>query len=102
GQGGTGYFLADQVKLILTRRLRLDLPLRSLRIDKLPMKVLFVASSPKGFDVEYENVLELLESFGPEMIKVTPLLPYEPDGITPKATWLNFTAMVDNEEFHAI
>jgi len=102
GQGGSGYFLADQVKLILTRRLRLDLPLRSLRIDKLPMKVLFVASSPRGFAVEYESVLELLESFGPEMIKVTPLLPYEPDGITPKATWLNFTAMVDNEEFHAI
>jgi len=102
GQGGSGYFLGDQVKLILTRRLKLDLEKRSLRIDELPMKVLFVASSPKGFDVEYENFLELLKHFGPGMIKVTPLYPYEPDGITPKATWKNFTGMVDGEEFHAI
>jgi hypothetical protein len=102
GKGG-GYFLAEQVKLVLTRRLRLDTP-RSLRIDKPPLKVLFVASSPKGFDVEYEKILEVIGS-RPELIKVTPLLPYDGDDsekTIPKATWQNFTAMLENEEFHAI
>src|SRR5262249_15857331 len=97
GGGGTGYFLAEQVKLILTRRLRLDLPARSLLIDKRPLKVLFVASSPKNHDVEYEGVLEAIKDLGSDNINVTPLLP--PDS---KASWPNFTSMLDIEGFHVI
>src|ERR1051326_2742531 len=42
GKVGSGFFLADQVKLVLARRLRLDTR-RNLRIDKPPLKILFVA-----------------------------------------------------------
>lgn len=116
---GGGYFLAQKKKVVLTRRLRMEKS-RSLRIDKPPLKVLFVASSPKqkilnlrtgqqeeiDFRVEYDKVLELMQSFDPETIKVTALLPYEKDQntgqITPRATWKNFVAMLENEEFHAI
>jgi CHAT domain len=102
--GGGGYFLGERVKLCLTRRLCLDTS-RDLRIDEgPPLKVLFVASSPIGFKVEYEKFLEVFGS-RPDLIKVTPLLPYHPDDTEktiPKATWGNFTAMLGNEQFHAI
>lgn len=112
---GGGYFLAEQRKVVLTRRLRLE-DSRPMRIDKPPLKVLFVASSPKervpnprgqegetlDYKVEYEQVLEVLRGFGSETIKVTSLLPYEQDGITSWATWQNFIFMLQNEEFHAI
>src|SRR6266567_5057670 len=112
---GGGYFLAEQNKVVLTRRLRMEKS-RSLRIDKPPLKVLFVASSPKesvtnsrtrqdeliDYRVEYDKVLELMQNFDSETIKVTALLPYEKDEKTPRATWSNFVAMLENEEFHAI
>lgn len=129
---GSGCFLAGQDNVILTRRLKLDGTPRGLRIDKLPLKVLFVASSPKLQDierpkqldanqgsekvlmVEYESVLEeikklgkeMKEKFGEEMIKVTALLPEEKvdetGGVVSRATWENFRALVKTEEPHAI
>jgi len=118
-EDGGGYFLAQKKKVVLTRRLRMEKS-RSLRIDKPPLKVLFVASSPKErvrnsrtgqeeeieYRVEYEKVLELMKGFDPETIKVTELLPYETDEKsgqpTTRATWQNFVATLENEEFHAI
>ena len=128
---GSGCFLAQQDNVIVTRRLKLDGAQRGLRIDKPPLKVLFVASSPKlqNIDakqpdlkagdekvlwVEYESVLEEIRNLGEEMktklgeqmIKVTALLPeekVEKDGTkVQKATWENFRAKVKNEEPHAI
>jgi hypothetical protein len=103
GKAGSGYFLAHQFKLVLTRRLRLD-NYRSLRIEKPPLRVLFVASSPTGLNVEFEKIREVIKDLGPEMIRVTYLLPYEEksDEIILKATWKNFVARIETEEFHAI
>jgi len=119
GKSGSGYFLAHQDSLILTRRLALDIdPTKHLWIEKPPLKVLFVASAPtlrgieelgphdvndtneKTFSVEYGSVLDELLRLGEKTIKVTALLPDQTrydDGIVnkgQKATWDNFTALV--------
>lgn len=125
GKVGTGYFLAQQDSLILTRRIKLDCKPRGLRIDKPPLKVLFVASSPKlanskdvvigepGKDaprvlkVEYDSVLDQIKDLGEDIIKVTALLPeekFDDEGrpVIQVATWENFKAKVQNEEPHVI
>ncbi|HVN79589.1 MAG TPA: CHAT domain-containing protein, partial [Terriglobia bacterium] len=101
GQAGSGYFLAGQKRLVLTRRIRLNVSRRQ-PIDKPPLKVLLVASGPTGHPIEYDKVREAIESPGTEMIKVTALLPSGEPGKALKATWSNFTDMLDAEDFHAI
>ena len=102
GMEASGQFLADLPKLILTRRIKLDGEPRPLRIDKAPAKILFVASGPKGREVEYDSVLEAIESLGPEMIEVTPLLDGRSDRKSPIATWDNFKDLIAINQFHAI
>jgi hypothetical protein len=90
GQEGTGYFLADLPRLILTRRLTLKG--RELCIEKPPLKVLFVASGPTGHEVEYEKVLESIENLPGGMVEVQSLLPGERSDKKPSqlATWEKF------------
>ena len=71
-------------------------------IDKPPLKVLLVASGPTGHPIEYDKVREAIESPGKDLIQVTALLPSEEPGIASKATWKNFTAMLENDEFHVV
>jgi hypothetical protein len=57
-----GNFLARLTKLVLVRYLPTGSPVRSMLVDKPPVKVLFVASVAKGLpQVQYESVLEELE-----------------------------------------
>jgi hypothetical protein len=71
----SGYFLANQVKLILARRVTVtDFKLRDLLVKDAPLRVLFVAASPREEpsgekevnepmpQVQYESVLNELET----------------------------------------
>ncbi|HLI09686.1 MAG TPA: CHAT domain-containing protein [Ktedonobacteraceae bacterium] len=107
GMGGA-FFLAQSANLVLTRSLSLALKARDLLVDKLPIKVLFVAASPwklatgseNGANtltpVEHEAILEDLQGIEqqhPQHIKLFSLTdPYKkPQGeYKPRATFSSF------------
>jgi CHAT domain len=51
-RGRSGYWLAQVPKLVLTRHIVTD-PINPLRVIDRPIKVLFVAASPSGADIDY-------------------------------------------------
>ncbi len=113
GLAGTGYFLATQGRLVLTRHLRLNLTSpRPPTIDKLPLKVLFIAPSPRELDpVQYLRVMEeletLLEATNPKdgtdkLINVYKLVEPDEPGADPMATWGNFIDYVEEFSPHVI
>ena len=83
GVGGTGYFLATKTRLVLMRVLHLDLDPVPLEVKDLPLRVLFVASSPdaaaeneeKLDEVLFERLLEELTQLKDESAGKIDLLP---------------------------
>lgn len=83
GVGGTGYFLATKTRLVLMRVLHLDLDPVPLEVKDLPLRVLFVASSPdaaaeneeKLDEVLFERLLEELTQLKEESAGKIDLLP---------------------------
>lgn len=109
GKLGSG-FLAEQSKLILVRNLQLDFSPQPLEVgeDDLPLRILFVAPSPRGEErVEYERILEEIKKLKEEAgdrIQIYDLVePYDPkDDQGPVVTYEAFTEWVNSIEPHVI
>jgi hypothetical protein len=117
GEAGSGQFLAERTKLVLTRRLRPNRKKRSLRVAEaeLPLRVLFVAPSPRDLDpVLYtpplEQLLSLEESLQTngrkDRLEVWKLVDPERVGpdqpCDPTVTWDAFANQVDLVNPHLI
>lgn len=107
----TKRFLTELTRLVLTRELPVKHNRRSLLVNDLPVKVLFVVASPDELDpVEYSRVQETLNSLQDfSKLKILPPLisPYTPEKDRPgrkrlEATWDNFLERVYNDEPHVI
>lgn len=109
-----GYFFTGRDNLLLSRRV--PQAFKSVRVEREPVRVLFVASSPEGAPVRYAEVLEKIESLttssddnaspgeGSDTPRITviPLLPDPKEATVPGSTYSTFLETVKTDDPHIV